>query len=90
MKATTIAQDKTMYMVCNHNNGSRFITEDYDQADAVAEHWDVYGEGETAVSITSMPKAEYARCIARHRVDTVYWTILYSIGNSDDSDDLPF
>ena len=84
MKATT---GKKMYMVHNHNNGSRFITEDWDQAEALAEHWDVYGEGEAAVSITSIPKAEYARCVAKHRVDTVCWTILYSIGNPDD---LPF
>lgn len=79
--------DKLVYMVYNHNNNTRFITDNEDDAYNLREYWDVYGEGEAAASIISMPKAEYARCIAKHKVTTVCWTIWHSMGFPDD---LPF
>ena len=64
--------EQTIYVVINHNNGYRYITEDVDAADLVATNWDVYCEGDSAVTVHAIPKAQYVRyCAAQTMLDCI-------------------
>ena len=80
-------KSKYLYVVVNHNNGRRCITDDRDQADALQEYWDVYGEGEEAVSVYKISKAEHARHRAVDRLTYVIESMqLHAMNDAD----LPF
>ena len=84
MNTTTV---NMVYVVVNHNNGTRFVTDNADEADMCACTWDVYGVGDEAVSVYTVTKAEYAKNCAYQMlmdaIDTIRDNALFG-------DDLPF
>ena len=85
MKDTTTAN--IIYVVVNHNNRARFVTDNVDEANMCACTWNAYDMGDAAVSIYTMTKTEYAKNCAyqmlKYTADTIGNNALFG-------DDLPF